>query len=46
MSVKRLLTEMDSYELSAWQAFLVTDARHQTERRRIAEEDARLERGG
>lgn len=26
MSVKRLLTEMDSYELSAWQAFLKVDA--------------------
>lgn len=45
MTVKRLLTEMDSYELSCWQAFLAADADYRSERQRRAEEDARIEAG-
>ena len=46
MTVRQLLTEMDSYELSAWRAFLVKDAEFKEEQRRKAEEDARIEHGG
>ena len=43
MSVKRLLTEMDSYEMSAWQAFLMADAQERTVRQKVATEDAKFE---
>lgn len=42
MSVRRLLEDMDSYELSAWQAFLLVDAQHQEEQRKKAAEDRAL----
>ena len=45
MSVRRLLTEMDSYELTAWQKFLAADAKFREEQQRRAEEDARIEAG-
>lgn len=46
MSVRRLLAEMDSYELSAWRVFLPKFAEWEGEQRRKAEEDARIEAGG
>lgn len=45
MTVRRLLTEMDSYELSCWQAFLAADADYRSEQHRRAQEDARIEAG-
>lgn len=42
MSVRRLLEEMDSAELSAWQVFMRIDAEHQQEMRRQAAEDRAL----
>lgn len=41
MTVRRLLQEADSYELTCWQAFLKSDAAFQEEQRKRAEEDAR-----
>jgi hypothetical protein len=45
MSVTRLLSEMDSYELSQWQTYLTTaEAERQAQQTR-AEQDAKLTRG-
>ncbi len=46
MSVRRMLGEMDSYELSAWREFLTADAAFREEQQRRAEDDARLLTGG
>ena len=43
MSVKRLLTEMDSYEISAWQAFLMADAQASADRNARAKQDAQYD---
>lgn len=45
MSVSRLLSEMDSYELTAWQAYFEVAADEQDKRQRQAQEDAKIERG-
>jgi hypothetical protein len=46
MPVRRLLTEMDSYELSAWRAFLPVRQEWEAEQQRRAQEEARIEAGG
>jgi hypothetical protein len=45
MSVRRLFSEMDSYELSQWRAFLEADADFKREQQERAEEDARILNG-
>ncbi len=42
MTVRRLLSEADSLELSQWRVFLDLDATLQDERARRAREDARV----
>jgi hypothetical protein len=46
MPVRRLLTEMDSYELSAWREFLPRLQEFEAEQQRRAQEEARIQTGG